>query len=527
IIEPDPAVARHAMEQRQLDALLGHPRVTLLLGPTVNEAFQHWLGHFSMLAAGGVSFVNSPNIDKRLPDRFADEFADQVRGYMHTMAGNLQTLMVMAHVYQANTLRSMKYLVKNPGVINLTGAFKDVPVLCLAAGPSLAKQLDRLAPVQDRALLIACDTTTRPLLNAGITPHLICAGDPQEANHRHIAGLADKIPSYLCAEPMTYPSSLREYQQRLFIASFRDRLMNWLEAHVGEIGQVLCWGSVATMVFDLGRRVGGNPVVFLGQDLSFPGGRTYVPGTYFETELGHVMTAEAQSARQRDPGLINATDIFGNPVQTNRQMFAYHRWFVREIALTEPGVDVINATEGGILREGVEIRTFDEVVEQYLTAPVNVWDRLASCYERPMSRDLPKLIEGLGGLNSELEEMASTAKTAFRDIGAFYRSMHSMQRLPETLAQERLQEAEAARRKIFTGGIGRSLMEMGNQTGIKSFLNANQALGGKSANLLVYQNALEAYLKLFASVVQAVGRIRQPAADALNLANAALTEGVA
>lgn len=515
IIEPDHTCLHAALEWRDLTALLADARVSLLVRPTVQEAFQAWAVHFSLVKASGIAFVDSPNIHKRLPGGFADELATHIRGFMHTVTGNLQTLMVMAHVYMGNTLRAVPHFQTSPGVQHLFGAFGGCPVVCVAAGPSLTATLPLLAQVQDRCLIIACDTSTRPLLKAGITPHLICAGDPQEANHRHIAGLAGEIPSYLCAEPMTYPASLNEFSDRLFIASFRDRLMAWIEEQLGPFGQVLCWGSVATMVFDLARRVGGNPVIFLGQDLSFPGGRTYVPGTYFEDELGHVMTPEAQAERLGDPNLVTVTDIFGNPVQTNRQMFAYHRWFVREIALTDPSIRVINATGGGILKEGLEVLDFATVVEQCMGAPLDAWERLAAAHAAPQERHWERFTHGLQELLQQFVDMEAEAGKAFNTYTEWYRSIHKLGKIPERMAEERLHQADVLRKQIFSYGFATTLIEMADQSGIKSFLNAQQALGGKQANLLVYQEAMEAYLKLFASVIQACKRLRPALREAL------------
>lgn len=522
VIESDPQVVRLALEHRDLAKVLNDPRVTLLINPTPNEAFAHWAHNFSMVIANGVAFVALPNVERRMPEGFPAQVADLVRGYMHTVAGNLQTLMVMAHVYLANTLRAVPYLLTKPGAGTLFGKFADVPVICVAAGPSLDKQLPLLAQVQDRCLIIACDTAVRPLRNAGIVPHLICAGDPQEANHRHIAGLAGQVDSYLCAEPMTYPSSLREFQDRLFLASFRDRLMIWIENLIGEIGAVQCWGSVATMVFDLARKLGGNPIIFLGQDLSFPGGRTYAEGTYFETELGHEMTAQAQAKRLNDPNFIECTDIYGQTVQTNRQMFAYHRWFVREMGKTAPGTRIINATEGGILKEGVEVRPFAEVVAEHLTAPVDAWGILADAHAQPVERDAVKLTAELEQLRDGLRELDREAKDGFRETGEWYRKVASMSQLPGMLAEEHLKTAEARRKVIVGRGIATTLMEMVNQTGIKSYLNAQYGLAGKSANKAVYLEAIEAYLKLFASVSKAMGRLKAPAEDAYQGAQAVL-----
>ncbi|HYE79791.1 MAG TPA: hypothetical protein VEI97_17540, partial [bacterium] len=244
----------------------------------------------------------------------------------------------------------------------------------------------------------------------------------------------------------------------------------------------------------------------------------YAQGTYFETELGHEMTPEAQARRLNDPNFIDCTDIYGHPVQTNRQMFAYHRWFVREIVKTDPAVRVINATEGGILKEGVEIRSFAEAAAEHLTTPVDIWGRLRELHGQPVERDAPLLAAGLEELREGLATMDREAKQGFRETGEWYRKVATMGQLPGKLAEERLKEAEARRGRIVERGIATTLMEMVNQTGIKSYLNAQHALAGKQANLTVYLEALEAYIKLFASVSQSVGRLKGPADEALRLA---------
>ena len=67
VIEPDLAMLRLALETRDLSQVIADPRVKILVRPTMGEAFQVWMGLFSLLNAGGVAMVPLPNIEQTAP----------------------------------------------------------------------------------------------------------------------------------------------------------------------------------------------------------------------------------------------------------------------------------------------------------------------------------------------------------------------------------------------------------------------------------------------------------------------------
>ena len=493
VIEAHLRAFRKAIETRDLRAILNDPRVIITLGTRVDEAIAAFMRRYALAYCTGVGFMELP-ARKRLPsDSFYTAFIERLKGVIVTTGGNLQTLMTMAWTYQRNTMQSLSHVIDSPPVRKLFGLFEGKPGIIISAGPSLIKNINRLAEIRDRAVLIAVDTSLRPLLAAGIEPHLICTGDPQEANWKHLRGTVTHDP-FLIAEPMTYPLSLEHFKKRLFIASYGDKTMEWLSRHMPDVGHVMCWGSVATMAFDLARKMGCDPIIFVGQDLSFPGGRTYVPGTYFEVEEKQDMSVEAF---EKNHVTYTITDIYGQPVKTNRQMFAYKEWFRSEFAVTK--ARIVNATEGGILKENCEIMPFDEAIARLLGEPFEIMEKIRTASAGFEGYDLKPLQQGLFEIIDSMRRCIEYCAKGTERVTEVARAMEKMDKLPPLWCKETIKELDDYRFKLRDEAAMKSFLEAANQTGVLNFHRAYKAINGKDFSRVVFGQALDLFTDLFMS----------------------------
>jgi hypothetical protein len=493
IIEAHMRAFRKALATRDLTAILNDQRVMIALGPSVDEAIAAFLKRYNLAYVRGVGFLELP-CRKRLPsDSFYAAFIERLKGIIVTTGGNLQTLMTMAWTYQRNTLKSLGHIIDSPPARNLFNIFKGKPGIIISAGPSLAKNIDQLAAIRDRAVLIAVDTSLRPLLAAGIEPHLICTGDPQEANWKHLRGTASKEP-YLVAEPMTYPLSMEQFKTRLFIASYGDKTMEWVNTYLPDVGRVMCWGSVATMAFDLARKMGCDPIIFVGQDLSFPGGRTYVPGTYFETEEKQDMSVDAFE-KTHDTYTLN--DIYGQPVKTNRQMFAYKEWFHTEFRYTE--AKVVNATEGGILTDRCEIMPLSDAINKYTGEPFEIMGKIRTAASEFDSYDLAPLSKGLTDIIDSMNRAIEYCTKGTGRVGEVVNAIQDMDKLPPLWCQDVITELDGYRFKLRDEAATKAFIESANQTGVLVFQRAYKSINGKEFSRVVFTQALDLFADLFVS----------------------------
>ncbi|MFH1069963.1 MAG: 6-hydroxymethylpterin diphosphokinase MptE-like protein, partial [Candidatus Glassbacteria bacterium] len=366
VIEPQISIFRLALESRDLTHLFENQELFWAVGEKDYEVARHFSRVFRVISLEGVSII-SHNASVKLCGEYFNVVDDYCRKWLITVGGNFLTNVISVRTYMSNTLDNILAIVDNPPIIRLFGRFRKVPGIVISAGPSLDRQMGTLKLLEKHAVLICVDTALGPLYRSGVSPHLVLAGDPSENNLRHLQGVG-RTGAALVAEPMTHPRIISEFDGRKFIMSFNEVLMKKLAGVLGDFGRVEAWGSISTGAFDLARKLGCDPIVFIGQDLAFTGGRYYAHGTYQEQRWLRELSwpenlDDVHRWRMSKENDLDATDIYGRPLRTSRQLEAYRHYFEREISETE--ALVLNATEGGTGFSGVENVTLEAVLWRY------------------------------------------------------------------------------------------------------------------------------------------------------------------
>jgi hypothetical protein len=113
------------------------------------------------------------------------------------------------------------------------------------------------------------------------------------------------------------------------------------------------------MCLDFALRLGCNPILFIGQDLAFSDGRTYCSGLHWEPRwFQGVHNPDEWQKSWADlracNKLVTIPDLFGRLVESTDKLVSYWNWISAELE-RHPSVRFVNATEGGILKDHVEI----------------------------------------------------------------------------------------------------------------------------------------------------------------------------
>ena len=115
--------------------------------------------------------------------------------------------------------------------------------------------------------------------------------------------------------------------------------------------------TVAHLSFYAAEIMGCDPIIFIGQDLSYPSNITHIHGTPID-EVG-------QFQDLKEKGMLKKIeDIYGNEVYTDAQMFGYLQQFEKDFYGSP--AKIINATEGGALKENTELMTFRGAIDKHL-----------------------------------------------------------------------------------------------------------------------------------------------------------------
>ena len=225
-----------------------------------------------------------------------------------------------------------------PGIASFADILADVPVLVLAAGPSLDRILPDLPRLRKRCAIIAVDTALRATLRAGVEPDFIVLVDPQYWNWRHLDGLSCPN-SILITESAAWPAVFRFKTRATCLCSSLFPLGKFLEARTATRGELGAGGSVSTTAWDFARHLGATRIFMAGLDLGFPDRKTHFTGSIFE-ERAHTASlrlAPAETAGYHalyGAGPYPVSDYAGNPVLTDKRLILYAWWFESRLAGT-------------------------------------------------------------------------------------------------------------------------------------------------------------------------------------------------
>ena len=252
-----------------------------------------------------------------------------------------------------NMLLNLATIIRNPGVDRLYGAFKGKPAIIASTGPSLNKNKHLLKGLEDKALLLCPDASLPILLDMGVRPHLVTSLERVlQVTHFFKNLTEDQLSeTYLAACPVIRKEAYDLYHGPKLIVYRNLDHFKWLEV---ERGILDIKASAGNMAFKIAAAIGCDPIILIGQDLSFTrDGLTHAAGSRF---------GEKQAWLLND--LITVPGNDGLPVQTNEIFFNFLKGY--EVDIAEYRGACVNATEGGAFIQGTQVMTFAEAIERYM-----------------------------------------------------------------------------------------------------------------------------------------------------------------
>jgi len=354
-VEPDRAMAGEFSARRDVGAWRSNGRLAHLVHPDYAGADEAWR-LFPNNANDCLLMVN-PRLNDGSPEVAAA--ARTAQKILYGVRANAAARRQFAPRYLTNVIRNVPAIASGGDVRALTNAFKGIPAVIAAAGPSLDAAMPELQRMAGRGLLIAVDTALRPMLDAGINPQLVTALDPSLLNARHFQMLAECPDTWLVAESALDRSAAAPFDQRTFwLRVAKHHPWPWLNACGVEVGQIDVWGSVLTGAFSLAYVAGCDPIIFVGADLAFTGGRPYCRGTTYEFDWAWSASV-GRTLEQAWQNHIDSTkphasvDLHGGQTVSSGSLESFRDWIVSRAR--KSGRRVINATGNGILfGDGIE-----------------------------------------------------------------------------------------------------------------------------------------------------------------------------
>jgi len=501
ILESDPEILRAAFEARDLSRFLSLPHIHFAWPPSGPELAEQWQKFFDPVQAQQSTYLTHlPSVSLN-PDLFKSA-AEVIQSQTFQIFTDINTLVAKSQAFLDNFVQNLPKAAKAPGVISFASRFAGAPAVIVSAGPSLDKNIHELRGHEDRVLIISTDTALKPLLAAGIEPHFVLTGDPSYANYLHLKG-APQNQALLVAEATCYADSFGEYEDRTITCTFENSSLRSLSDLLGNKGTLRAWGSVATMALDFALLLKCDPIIFIGQDLAHTDGRIYCSGIHFDAEwFAEIPDPEAWEKRMKDLRASRKTvmmeDIHGNPIESTDKLTSYWNWITKELR-NNAGVRFINATEGGILKDRVEIASLKESLYRNCSKNLDLRKKAQNIFAEAKDKILLYSGVNISALSDEMLSLQGIIRSGLQLCSD--KDACSVAQLPKRL--------EAIKESIYGNPHLAPLIDCLNQLGNITFLRTQRSFARQGAGVPSTADLKSCYLSYFKSVQECLGKIER------------------
>lgn len=284
----------------------------------------------------------------------------------------------------SHIMENVERISEHPLVMGMGDALKGVPAFVVSAGPSLDKNIELLREASQKGIVICVEVSGRAIAKRDLPPaHIVVSleGHNLSTELEISSASGDTLRAIsLSANPASVGAgkgALMPFFE--FLPGFRG-----LTELTGFQG-ITVGGSVSTAAFSIALQLGCSPIVVMGQDLAFTGGRTHAGGTLFDNtrvdvsketgmlQFKSTMADESVVDGSYGGGGMAADMLFETvawggegTVATNSTWNSYRLWFeIGADTVQRSGLPIrlVNCTEGGARIHGFEELTLRQLLD--------------------------------------------------------------------------------------------------------------------------------------------------------------------
>ncbi|MBE3569930.1 MAG: motility associated factor glycosyltransferase family protein [Bacillales bacterium] len=340
---------------------------------------------------------------------------------------NLATDAAFQKRWTINAIKNFPYVMKTPNILHDvdSSVFKDKPAIIVSAGPSLSEEFENLRYIKEHGLayIFSVGSAINALISHDIYPDAACTYDPSHLNQKVFQKVKELNISSI---PLIFGSSvgfetLKGYPgPMLHMLTSQDTISPQLvKTNENEaINIVLDASSIAVMTFQLLKLLECQPIILVGQNLSFKDNSRYAEGIEYDHVTNRVSENELSEK-------MMVEDVYGNMVYTNetfKSMKNQLEMYIENAKDTE----VINTTNGGAKIQGTTFIRLSEVITNKLKKPVvqDSWYQVHNQYDiKYCDTQLQKINLSL----KEFDKLISSLEDMLTKIQQFSNRYHAEQ----------------------------------------------------------------------------------------------------
>jgi hypothetical protein len=293
----------------------------------------------------------------------------------------------------------------NPGISHFKDKFKGFPAIVVSSGPSLNKNIDKLKEYADKAVIICVGSALGALKKHNLTPHFLVVVDPFPGMEKCFEGCLSE--DTVLVSPYVTPSNLIDQypgKKVFYLMAETHRNVNVLGAlkeYLPQTDVLIINLSVAVPAIHFARYIGADPIILMGQDLSFTPDATHAQGTQYSSyskDYCHTVKGVNGESLLANMGFKELLDYFTG-------------WFK-----TFEDCLVINATEGGVYIEGIPHMLLSRVAEKYFIEKRNIFKEIHHVVEKKIFTKSDDVLHKLSQILNDIEDCQIHARNIGLDI---------------------------------------------------------------------------------------------------------------
>lgn len=353
IVEPEIDIFLEALKVLQIDQLLQHPQIKLLVVGNQHVEFKA----FYLLVN---TYSSLSQVDLFIP-YYAEINLDDMRAFYEFNYLSRESRLIEIGFERMfgtqpyrNSIQNIEGLLCSNSIEVLKNKFDGCTALIVGGGPSLAEDIEKIRGSRDKLLIIAAGSSIQALKRFGIEPHLMVSMDPGSANGNVYKNIdTSSIP--LIFVPQIYANILELHPELNFFAFFQnDMIIEYLFSDLRVDYNFVPTNSVSGTAIQVAKYLGSKRILLAGQDCSFPNNQYYAHGTE------HIGEGEVQ--KKLTKGSILVENVMGTTNYTDLSMKAVLENIERLIPTIE-NVDFINTSSLGAKIKGADYLPFLEVIQ--------------------------------------------------------------------------------------------------------------------------------------------------------------------
>ena len=376
VFEPEESVYLLQKHNPKIQQFLQRKTVSLFCGKAAKVDFQRQIQTdiLNELYLLQVHVAVLPNYKRLYGEEYAF-FMEKIAATLQSWTMNRDVMLTdsiergksyLANVLQLSVESSVEQLCKSLSDYD----FSHVPAVVIAAGPSLDKNVDQLKAFENKVFMIATDTAVKTLYQHGIQPDIMIGVDPLKPVSYMDNPYGKTLPM-ACLMDFNKDMIGIHKGRKFYFDDIESVANDFLKEYGKTMPRILTGGTVSGAAYSLAYYLGFRKIIFVGLDLAFTDGKDYADAT------NRILDINDRHEKYDSRNYLYGPGVDGKDVYTAYVFMEFKKW-LEEKCRMDSDVEIIDATEGGLLIEGLKLMTLKEALSLYTDNKENDFKNMIS-----------------------------------------------------------------------------------------------------------------------------------------------------